>query len=149
MLAAHLGEEFFDIEINLARGADVADLKTVGLEAILDEAGLLDRDPVLARIVDLETGRRCPDVPRMAEREVTALVHVTAGDEAQIDMRKHLDQSRARRLRHISDRGLRRLSIVGQIEKQWLVQEQRDRPAVRARDLRDQPVELLRLESEP
>ena len=48
MLAAHLGEQLFDIDIDLARGADVADFKAVGREAVLDEAGLLDRDPVLA-----------------------------------------------------------------------------------------------------
>ena len=43
---------------------------------------------------------------------------------------------RARRLRHVADRGLRRLGVVGQVEKHRLVQEQRDRLAVDARDLR-------------
>ena len=48
VLAAHLGEQLLDIDIDLAGGADVADFKAVGREAILDEPDFLDRDPVLA-----------------------------------------------------------------------------------------------------
>ena len=49
MLAAHLGEHFLDVDIGLGCGPEMADLETVGPEAVLDEAGLLDRDAVLDR----------------------------------------------------------------------------------------------------
>ena len=48
---------------------------------------------------------------------------VTAGDEAQIDSPEHLDQPRSRWLRHVADRGLRQLGVVGRVEEQRLVQE--------------------------
>src|SRR4051812_25925525 len=99
MLAAHLHQQLLDIDIDLACRADVADLKAV---AVLDEPDFLDRDAVLTRVVDPEPGRWRPDVAGVAIAEVTALVHMTAGDEAQIDARKHLDQSRARWLRHVA-----------------------------------------------
>ena len=56
MLAAHLDEQLLDVDVDLAGGPDVADLEAVGLEAVLHEPDLLDGDPVLARIVDLEAG---------------------------------------------------------------------------------------------
>src|SRR4051812_36451747 len=149
MLAVHLGEQLLDIDVDLAGGPDVANLEAVGLEAVLHEPDLLDRDPVLARIVDLEAGRRRPDVAGVAPGKVAPLVHVTAGDEAQGDMCKHLDQPRAGRLRRIADRRLRRLGFVGPVEKYRLVYEQRDRLAVRARNFRSKPIELLGLEGEP
>src|SRR5262249_21686681 len=123
VLAAHLCVQLLDVDIDLACRADVANLEAVGAEAVFDEAGLLDRAPVLALVVDLEAGRRRPDVTRMAEREVAPLMHITAGDQPQIDTREHLDQPRTRRLRHVADRGLGCLGIVGQMEKHRLVQE--------------------------
>ena len=61
-----LRQQLIQIDIDLARRADVADFEAVGLEAVLDQPGLLDRDPSCA-CRDDEAGRRCPDVPRMAE----------------------------------------------------------------------------------
>ncbi|MGY4459775.1 hypothetical protein ACVWYI_003735 [Bradyrhizobium sp. LB13.1] len=52
MLTTDLSEQLLDIDIDLAGRPDVADLKAVGLEAVLHEPDLLDRDPVLARVVD-------------------------------------------------------------------------------------------------
>ena len=56
MLAADLGAQLLDVDIDLARGPDVANLEAVGLEAVLHEPDLFDGDTVLARIVDLEAG---------------------------------------------------------------------------------------------
>lgn len=49
MLAAHLGKELLNIDIDLARRADVADFKAIRGEAVLDEAGFLSRSGPDAR----------------------------------------------------------------------------------------------------
>ncbi len=52
-------------------------------------------------------------MPDMLEGVVAALVHMAAADQAPIDLAEHLDQAAARRLRHVAERGLGALRIVG------------------------------------
>ena len=62
---------------------------------------------------------------------------------------EHLHQFCAHRLGHKADRGARCLGILGRLQKQRLVQEQRDRLAVGARELRLQPFGLFQLAQNP
>src|SRR5262252_5532555 len=102
----HLCEDLLDVDIALTVRPDVADLKAVGLEAVFDEAGFLDPDPLLALVVDDEARRRRPDVSDTAKSVVAPLMDVAAGDEAQVDARKHLDQALPCRLRYVADGGV-------------------------------------------
>jgi hypothetical protein len=63
-------------------------------------------------------------------REIAALMDVAGGDQPQIDRAQHVDQPAPRRLRDVPYRGRRKLGIVGRVEIERLVQEQRDRLAV-------------------
>ena len=81
----------------------------------------------------------------VAIREIAALVQVAAGHQSQVNGIKHLHKPAARRHRDIAHGARRQLRIIGGIQKQWLVQEQRHRPAIGACELLSQPVELLGL----
>ena len=56
------------IDIGLARRPDVADLKTVGLEAILHQPDFLDADHFLHPVGNDEAGGRRPDMAGVANR---------------------------------------------------------------------------------
>jgi len=123
----------------------VKNLKAVGLEPILDQPDLLDADQFLPCIRNDEAGGRRPDVPDVGIGKIPALVNMAAGDQPQIDGAKHLDQAAASRHRNVAYRCRRQLGIVGQVQKQRLVQEQRYRLAEGHGELRSEPVELLGL----
>ena len=77
--------------------------------------------------------------------KIPPLVHMPAGYEANIGHAQHFDQPLASGHRNVADcRGLQ-LRIVGRVQKQRLVQKQRDRFTVGAGELCGEPLELLRL----
>src|SRR6266403_2993017 len=145
VLARSHADQRIQIDIDLPRRPDVTNLKTVGPESILDQPDLLDADHFLPCIRNDEAGGRRPDVPDVGIGKIPALVNVAAGDQPQIDGAKHLDQAAACRHRNVAYRGRREFGIVGRIQKQRLVQEQRYRLAAGTGELRGEPVELLGL----
>src|SRR6476659_5765044 len=107
LLARSRADQRIQIDIGLARRPDVKNLKTVGLEPILDQPDLLDADHFLPRIRNDEAGGRRPDVADVGIVKIPALVNMAAGDQPQIDGAKHLDQVAACRHRNVADRGRR------------------------------------------
>jgi hypothetical protein len=73
----------FDIDLTLR--PDVMDLKTIGFKPILYQPDLLSSDQFLPHVANDEGRRRRPDMSDVPPGEVTALMDVAAGDEAQID----------------------------------------------------------------
>ena len=61
-------EQRIQIDIDLARRPDVADLKAVGLEAVFHQPDFLDADHFLHPVGNDEAGRRRPDVADVAHR---------------------------------------------------------------------------------
>ena len=87
-----LGEQCIEVDIDLARRADMPDLEGVGSKSIFHEARFLDADHFLPGVGDNETGRGRPDVAGVAKGEIAALVDVAARDQTAIDRREHLDE---------------------------------------------------------
>ena len=71
----------------------------------------------------------------VAVGEIAALVDVAAGDQAEVDLFEHFHQLAAHGLRDVADRDAGLFEIARRVEKQRLVQEQRDWFSLRARKL--------------
>ena len=69
-------KQLIQVDIDLARRADVADFETVRRETIFHQPGFLQRDPFLALVGHDEAGGRRPDMTDVAVSEIAALVDV-------------------------------------------------------------------------
>src|SRR5438045_7598398 len=74
LVSRRLGEKLVQVDVDLARCLDVADLKAIDLEAVFHQSDFLDADPLLPRIRNDEAGGGRPDVANAAKREIPPLM---------------------------------------------------------------------------